>query len=136
MPKSAVSGPTAGKGTPVGVAAPRKELRRRADGEARCDAGVCSTDASDRRRVPLGAMVRRDAGTAAEAVSVGARFGASILSRGGGTDSGGQDTGTPVVPDGRRRRAEPASGGEPEASLPAAGPGAAAGARHRARRRA
>jgi hypothetical protein len=81
-------------------------------------------------------MVRRDAGTAAEAASVGARFGTSILSRGGGTDSGGQDTGTPVVPDGTRPRAGPASGGEPEASLPAAVPGAAAGARHRARRRA
>ncbi|WAE71403.1 hypothetical protein OUQ99_19430 [Streptomonospora nanhaiensis] len=136
MPKSAVSGPAAGKGTPVDVAAPRKELRRRADGEARCDAGVCSTDASDRRRVPLGAMVRGDAGAAAKAVSVGARFGASILSRGGGTGSGGQDTGAPVVPDWTRRRAGPASGGEPEASLPAAVPGAAAGARYRARRRA
>ncbi|MES0837797.1 hypothetical protein [Nocardiopsis tropica] len=139
MPKSAVSGPATDEGTPVDVAAPRKKLRRRVGGKARCDAvgpAACSTDASDRRPVPLGAMVRRDAGASAAAVSVGARFGTPVLSRAGGTGPGGQDTDTPVAPDGTRRRAGPASGGEPEASLPAAVPGAAAGARYRARRRA
>ncbi|XKK38622.1 hypothetical protein HFP72_29750 [Nocardiopsis sp. ARC36] len=49
------------------VAALRKELRRRVDGEARFGPGspaVCSTDASAYHRVPLGVVVPRDAGAA------------------------------------------------------------------------
>ncbi|WP_433697302.1 hypothetical protein [Nocardiopsis sp. CA-288880] len=136
MPKSAVSGPATDEGTPVDVAAPRKKLRRRVDGKARCDAvgpAACSPDASDRRRVPVGVMVRRDAGASAAAVSAGPRFGTPVLSRAGGTGPGGQDTDTPIAPDGTRLRGGPATG-ELEEPLPAAVPSGAAGARYRARR--
>ncbi|MFJ9554342.1 FAD-binding and (Fe-S)-binding domain-containing protein [Nocardiopsis sp. NPDC101807] len=102
MRKSAGAGPAADEGAPVDVAALREELRRRVDGEVRFDAGslaAYSTDASNYRRVPLGVVVPRDVGAAAEAVSVCSLFSAPVLSRGGGTSLGGQCANAAVVID-------------------------------------
>ncbi|WP_031087256.1 FAD-binding oxidoreductase, partial [Streptomyces sp. NRRL WC-3549] len=77
-------------------------LRERVRGEIRFDAGsrgAYSTDGSNYRQVPIGVVVPRDVDAGAEAVAVCARFGAPVLSRGGGTSLGGQCTNTAVVID-------------------------------------
>ncbi|MGW1068315.1 FAD-binding and (Fe-S)-binding domain-containing protein [Streptomyces aureus] len=72
------------------------------DGEVRFDAGsrgAYATDGSNYRQVPIGVVVPRTVEAAAEAVKVCARFGAPVLSRGGGTSLAGQSTNTAVVID-------------------------------------
>ncbi|MDF3287806.1 FAD-binding and (Fe-S)-binding domain-containing protein [Streptomyces silvisoli] len=84
------------------VAALERALRRRVDGEVRFDAGsrgAYATDGSNYRQVPIGVVVPRTVEAGAEAVAVCARFGAPVLSRGGGTSLGGQCTNTAVVID-------------------------------------
>lgn len=79
-----------------------RALRERVDGEVRFDAGsrgAYATDGSNYRQVPLGVVVPRNLDAGATAVEVCARFGAPVLSRGGGTSLGGQCTNTAVVID-------------------------------------
>jgi FAD/FMN-containing dehydrogenase/Fe-S oxidoreductase len=84
------------------AAALEAALRREVAAEVRFDAGsraAYSTDASNYRQVPIGVVVPYDIDAGAAAVGVCARFGAPVLSRGGGTSLGGQCTNTAVVID-------------------------------------
>nr|BFD81180.1 FAD-binding and (Fe-S)-binding domain-containing protein [Streptomyces sp. Xyl84] len=86
----------------VDVAALEAALRESVDAEVRFDAGsrgAYVTDGSNYRQVPLGVVVPRTVEAGAEAVAVCARFGAPVLSRGGGTSLAGQSTNTAVVID-------------------------------------
>ncbi|MFD4631170.1 FAD-binding and (Fe-S)-binding domain-containing protein [Streptomyces sp. NPDC058284] len=86
----------------VDVAGLERALLERVDAEVRFDAGsrgAYVTDGSNYRQVPLGVVVPRSVEAGAEAVAVCARFGAPVLSRGGGTSLGGQCTNTAVVID-------------------------------------
>ncbi|WP_327287922.1 FAD-binding and (Fe-S)-binding domain-containing protein [Streptomyces sp. NBC_01198] len=86
----------------IDVAALEEELRAEVDGEVRFDAGsrgAYATDGSNYRQVPIGVVVPRSVDAGAAAVAVCARFGAPVLSRGGGTSLGGQCTNTAVVID-------------------------------------
>jgi FAD/FMN-containing dehydrogenase/Fe-S oxidoreductase len=77
-------------------------LRAAVDGEVRFDAGsrgAYATDGSNYRQVPIGVVVPRSVQAGAQAVRVCARFGAPVLSRGGGTSLAGQSTNTAVVID-------------------------------------
>lgn len=84
------------------TAALKRALRDRVDGEVRFDAGTrgtYSTDGSNYRQVPIGVVLPRTLDAGAEAVAVCARFGAPVLSRGGGTSLGGQCTNAAVIVD-------------------------------------
>ncbi|MFJ7999696.1 FAD-binding and (Fe-S)-binding domain-containing protein [Streptomyces sp. NPDC096310] len=84
------------------TAALEDALRAAVDGEVRFDAGsrgAYATDGSNYRQVPIGVVVPRTVDAAVAAVAVCARFGAPLLSRGGGTSLGGQCTNTAVVID-------------------------------------
>ncbi|MGK5692213.1 FAD-binding and (Fe-S)-binding domain-containing protein [Streptomyces sp. URMC 128] len=77
-------------------------LSEEVDAEVRFDTGsrgAYSTDGSNYRQVPIGVVVPRTVEAAARAVRVCARFGAPVLSRGGGTSLAGQSTNTAVVID-------------------------------------
>jgi FAD/FMN-containing dehydrogenase/Fe-S oxidoreductase len=77
-------------------------LRDEVDGEVRFDPGsrgAYATDGSNYRQVPIGVVVPHSVEAGAAAVGVCARFGAPVLSRGGGTSLGGQCTNTAVVID-------------------------------------
>lgn len=78
------------------------DLRDNVDGEIRFDPGsraAYSTDASNYRQVPIGAVVPRTPEAAAEAVAVCRRHDVPVLSRGGGTSLAGQCCNTAVVLD-------------------------------------
>src|SRR5437867_5224723 len=78
------------------------ELRRRIRGEVRFDAGsraLYSTDASNYRQVPIGVVIPRSIEDVIQTVEVARRFGAPILSRGGGTSLAGQCCNVAVVLD-------------------------------------
>jgi FAD/FMN-containing dehydrogenase/Fe-S oxidoreductase len=93
---------TASEGTVLDTAALEDALRAAVDGEVRFDAGsrgAYATDGSNYRQVPIGVVVPRTVDAAVAAVAVCARFGAPLLSRGGGTSLGGQCTNTAVVID-------------------------------------
>ena len=77
-------------------------LTQRVDGEVRFDAGTraaYSTDASNYRQIPIGAVLPASPEAAATAVDVCREFGAPVLSRGGGTSLAGQCCNTAVVLD-------------------------------------
>nr|WP_307835169.1 FAD-linked oxidase C-terminal domain-containing protein [Streptomyces adelaidensis] len=77
-------------------------LREEADAEVRFDRGsrgAYATDGSNYRQLPLGVVVPRSVEAGARAVHVCTRFGAPLLSRGGGTSLAGQATNTAVVID-------------------------------------
>jgi FAD/FMN-containing dehydrogenase/Fe-S oxidoreductase len=78
------------------------DLRREVDGEVRFDAGsrgAYATGASNYREVPLGLVVPRSVEAGAAAVTTCRRYGAPVLSRGGGTSLGGQATNVAVIID-------------------------------------
>ncbi|GGU99187.1 dimethylmenaquinone methyltransferase [Streptomyces litmocidini] len=86
----------------VDVAALEVALRAAVDGEVRFDTGsrgAYVTDGSNYRQVPIGVVVPRSVEAGARAVEVCARFGAPVLSRGGGTSLAGQTTNAAVVID-------------------------------------
>ena len=56
-------------------------------------------DASNYRQIPIGIVIPRDEGDVITAVSVCRKFGAPILSRGGGTSLAGQGCNVAVVLD-------------------------------------
>ncbi len=91
--------PVAGE---VGAGELEAALKERVDGEVRFDAGsrgAYSTDASNYRQVPIGVVVPRSIDAAVDAIAVAHRFGAPIVSRGGGTSLAGQCTNTAIVID-------------------------------------
>ncbi len=78
------------------------ELRKSVRGEIRFDAGgrsLYSTDASHYRQVPIGVVLPRDTADVEAAVAACRKFGAPILSRGGGTSLAGQCCNVAVVLD-------------------------------------
>ncbi|MFF3392014.1 FAD-binding and (Fe-S)-binding domain-containing protein [Streptomyces sp. NPDC002669] len=84
------------------VAGLERALRADVRGEVRFDPGslgAYSTDGSNYRQVPIGVVVPRDVDAGADAVRVCARFGAPVLSRGGGTSLAGLCTNAAVVID-------------------------------------
>ncbi|WP_084718924.1 FAD-binding and (Fe-S)-binding domain-containing protein [Streptacidiphilus carbonis] len=84
------------------VAGLEQALRAEVDGEVRFDPGsrgAYATDGSNYRQVPIAVVVPESVDAGAAAVAVCARFGAPVLSRGGGTSLGGQCTNTAVVID-------------------------------------
>ncbi|WP_052809618.1 FAD-binding and (Fe-S)-binding domain-containing protein [Streptomonospora alba] len=86
----------------VDVEALRRDLLDRVDGEVRFDDGtrsIYATDASNYRRIPIGAVIPRTVEAGAEAVAVCREHGAPLLSRGGGTSLAGQCCNTAVVID-------------------------------------
>jgi FAD/FMN-containing dehydrogenase/Fe-S oxidoreductase len=81
------------------------DLRRSVRGEVRFDAGsraVYSTDASNYRQVPIGAVVPLDVDDLAAAVAACRRQGAPIVHRGAGTSLAGQSCNVAVVIDSSR----------------------------------
>src|SRR5581483_6075981 len=72
------------------------------EGEVRFDRGsraLYATDASNYRQVPIGVVLPRDLDDVVTTVSVARRYGAPILSRGGGTSLAGQCCNVAVVMD-------------------------------------
>ena len=86
----------------VDVATLESELRRVVSGEVRFDAGsraLYATDGSNYRQVPIGVVIPKSKGDVIEAISVCRKFGAPLLSRGGGTSLAGQCCNVAVVID-------------------------------------
>jgi FAD/FMN-containing dehydrogenase/Fe-S oxidoreductase len=78
------------------------ELRAKITGEVRFDPGsrgAYSMDASNYRQVPIGLVIPVDEADVIAAVAVCRKFGAPILSRGGGTSLAGQGCNAAVVLD-------------------------------------
>src|SRR5258707_5777726 len=79
-----------------------RQLRTTIKGEVRFNHGsraAYSMDASNYRQIPIGIVIPRDEGDVIAAVSVCCKFGAPILSRGGGTSLAGQGCNVAVVLD-------------------------------------
>ncbi|MFE2676407.1 FAD-binding and (Fe-S)-binding domain-containing protein [Streptomyces hygroscopicus] len=102
-PKAPAPGPAGRtRSSEVDTGGLERALRAEVDAEVRFDAGsrgAYATDGSNYRQVPIGVVVPRDVEAGARAVEVCARFGAPVLSRGGGTSLAGQSTNTAVVID-------------------------------------
>jgi FAD/FMN-containing dehydrogenase/Fe-S oxidoreductase len=78
------------------------DLRASVRGEVRFsngDRAIYSTDASNYRQLPIGAIIPRDSRDVIETIGVCRRYGVPILSRGGGTSLAGQTCNTAVVLD-------------------------------------
>jgi FAD/FMN-containing dehydrogenase/Fe-S oxidoreductase len=78
------------------------ELRAAVDGEVRFDDGsraLYATDASNYRQVPIGVVIPRTVEDVIETVRLCYRYGAPVLSRGGGTSLCGQCCNVAVVMD-------------------------------------
>jgi FAD/FMN-containing dehydrogenase/Fe-S oxidoreductase len=78
------------------------ELRRRLEGEVRFDDGsraLYATDGSNYRQAPIGVVVPRSKEDVEQTMALARRFGAPILSRGGGTSLRGQCCNVAVVMD-------------------------------------
>src|SRR6476660_6508493 len=78
------------------------DLRRTIRGEVRFDSGsraLYATDGSNYRQVPIGVVIPRDADDVVATVETCRRYGAPILSRGGGTSLAGQCCNEAVVVD-------------------------------------
>src|SRR5438477_3297415 len=79
-----------------------RQLEKVVSGEVRFDDGsraMYSTDASNYRQVPIGVVIPRSIEDVIQTVEVARRFGAPILSRGGGTSLAGQCCNVAVVLD-------------------------------------
>jgi FAD/FMN-containing dehydrogenase/Fe-S oxidoreductase len=91
-----------GAAAPLDVRALEAELRRQLDGEVRFDDGsraLYATDGSNYRQVPIGVVIPRHKVDVLATVDVCRRFGAPVLSRGGGTSLAGQCCNVAVVMD-------------------------------------
>ncbi len=78
------------------------ELRKATDAEVRFDNGsraLYSTDGSNYRQVPIGVVIPRSKQDVIQTVALCRRFGAPVLSRGGGTSLAGQCCNVAVVMD-------------------------------------
>src|SRR5437588_12226037 len=77
----------------VDAAALEAELRRLVSGEVRFDAGskaLYATDGSNYRQVPIGVVIPKSKQDVIETIAACRKFGAPLLSRGGGTSLAGQ----------------------------------------------
>ncbi len=93
---------SAGSEWPGDAAGLESELRRNVRGEVRFDRGsraLYATDGSNYRQVPIGVVLPRDLDDVVATVAAARRFGAPILSRGGGTSLAGQCCNVAVVMD-------------------------------------
>src|SRR5579884_1882709 len=87
---------------PDAVRSLEAELRRTTNAEVRFDAGsraLYSTDGSNYRQVPIGVVVPRSVDDVVAAVAAARKYGAPVLSRGGGTSLAGQCCNVAVVMD-------------------------------------
>jgi FAD/FMN-containing dehydrogenase len=78
------------------------ELRRTVSGEVRFDAGskaLYATDGSNYRQVPIGVVIPKSKQDVIETIAACRKFGAPLLSRGGGTSLAGQCCNVAVVID-------------------------------------
>jgi FAD/FMN-containing dehydrogenase/Fe-S oxidoreductase len=88
--------------TPIDVEGLECELRKNVMGEVRFDAGskaMYAVDASNYRQVPIGVVIPRSKEDVVQTVAACRRFGAPLLSRGGGTSLAGQCCNVAVVID-------------------------------------
>src|SRR5256714_8345736 len=79
-----------------------QELRRNIRGEVRFDRGsrgLYATDGSNYRQIPIGVVIPKDENDCIETMRICRRFGAPVLSRGGGTSLAGQCCNVAVVLD-------------------------------------
>src|SRR5437867_5092946 len=86
----------------VDAAALEAELRRLVSGEVRFDAGskaLYATDGSNYRQVPIGVVIPKSEQDVIENIAACRKFGAPLLSRGGGTSLAGQCCNVAVVID-------------------------------------
>jgi FAD/FMN-containing dehydrogenase/Fe-S oxidoreductase len=86
----------------VDATALEKELRRNLEGEVRFDAGskaMYAVDASNYRQVPIGVVVPKSKEDVVQTVAACRKFGAPVLSRGGGTSLAGQCCNVAIVID-------------------------------------
>jgi len=86
----------------IDVARLERALRGAVQGEVRFDAGsraLYATDASNYRQVPIGVVIPRTTDDVVATVAACRRFGAPVLSRGGGTGLCGQTCNVAVVMD-------------------------------------
>ncbi|PTL76027.1 FAD-binding and (Fe-S)-binding domain-containing protein [Vitiosangium sp. GDMCC 1.1324] len=91
-----------GSDVTVDVRGLEAELRRSVEGEVRFDDGsraLYATDASNYRQVPIGVVIPRSIADVLQTVRVCRRYGAPLLSRGGGTSLAGQCCNVAVVID-------------------------------------
>src|SRR5438477_6037155 len=80
----------------------RAELERNVEGEARFDAGskaMYAVDASNYRQVPIGVVIPRSKEDVVQTVAACRKYGAPLLSRGGGTSLAGQCCNVAIVID-------------------------------------
>ncbi len=78
------------------------ELRKNVEGEVRFDAGskaMYAVDASNYRQVPIGVVVPKSKEDVVQTVAAARKFGAPLLSRGGGTSLAGECCNTAIVMD-------------------------------------
>src|SRR6185312_5237304 len=86
----------------VDVRSLEADLRGSVRGEVRFSSGdraIYSTDASNYRQLPIGAVIPRDERDVIETIGICRDHGVPILSRGGGTSLAGQTCNTAVVLD-------------------------------------
>src|SRR5438477_10094934 len=84
------------------VSALAEALKNNVSGEVRFDAGsraLYATDASNYRQVPIGVVIPRSIEDVVATVATCRKFGAPLLSRGGGTSIAGQCCNVAVVID-------------------------------------
>jgi len=84
------------------VAGLEAELRRNVEGEVRFDAGskaMYAVDASNYRHVPIGVVMPKSKEDVVQTVAACRKFGAPVLSRGGGTSLAGQCCNVAIVLD-------------------------------------
>jgi FAD/FMN-containing dehydrogenase/Fe-S oxidoreductase len=80
----------------------QQELQKSVEGEVRFDSGsraLYATDGSNYRQVPIGVIIPKSTEDVERTVAASRRFGAPILSRGGGTSLAGQCCNVAVVMD-------------------------------------
>ncbi len=86
----------------VNVAVLEGRLKRKLKGEVRFDVGsraLYATDGSNYCQVPIGVVIPKDAEDVLETMAACHKFGAPVLSRGGGTSLAGQCCNVAVVMD-------------------------------------
>lgn len=86
----------------VDVGGLEAELRKNLEGEVRFDdgaKGLYAEDASNYRHIPIGLVIPRSREDVVQTIAACRRFGAPVLSRGGGTSLAGQTCNTAVVLD-------------------------------------
>ena len=92
----------AGDATPPYAGALAADLRERIEGEVRFsdgDRALYATDGSNYRQAPIGVVIPKNIEDVVTTVAMARKYGAPILSRGGGTSLAGQCCNTAVVMD-------------------------------------